>query len=157
MFQKFYLEKGNDGFTHTSLKPRRSYYAPQEEDEFFKMYTDAYNGGVRLHMIEKHRGSSPFLVIWISAGSCHQPRHLRQLQLTESQAHQAPPQLQRKCTVSQIRSFLEIYFSTLVEYVDLEKLDTTTYLLGKKGPRIEKGVVKDGVHLILVGQHFSQV
>lgn len=136
MFQKyvtkFRVEKGQP-FTHTSIgKPRCSYYVPVEsETEFYEAYQQAYAAKEPLHMTEKHRDVSPILI--------------------DLDFRHKPPELHRRYTIEHVKHVLRHYYAVLADYVNLELLDTRAFVLEKPSPRLEKGKVKDGVHIIMPG------
>ena len=57
------VERGSE-FSHTSIvKPSGAYYIPAEEEpRFFHLYKQAIMSNDDLHMTEKHRSISPFLI-----------------------------------------------------------------------------------------------
>lgn len=68
---------------------------------------------------------------------------------SSSDAVPAPPP--RKYTRGDIMSVLSIYYRELARYVNLATLDHRAYLMEKPSPRVEKGKVKDGVHIVFPG------
>lgn len=127
---RFKVEKGSE-FTHTSIiKPLGAFYIPTEEMEnFYSIYKRAFSSGEDLYLTEKHRDISPFLI----------DLDFR-FEKTDT--------LQRVYTNTDVQSIIKLYMQHIQEYVDIP-CSTMVYLLEKPHPSVEKGLVKDGIHIII--------
>jgi P4 family phage/plasmid primase-like protien len=127
---RYKVEKGSE-FTHTSIiKPSGAFYVPTDEMEtFYENYTKALTAGEDLYMTEKHRDISPFLI-------------------DLDFKFEKKDSLNRIYSKDVIETVIKAYCNKLMEYVDVtDKFDI--YLLEKPYPSVDKGVVKDGVHIII--------
>lgn len=119
-------------FTHTSLHdPVMSMYIPSDDlDVFYDLYADALDAKKNLHLTEKHRHVSPVLI----------DVDLRFSDTTS---------VIRRYTMDDTQAIIKIYGEVLGSYVKRSHLDF--YLFEKQTPRLEKGVVKDGFHIMVPG------
>ena len=133
---RFKVEKGQQ-FTHTSIgKPKASYFVPVEaEDEFFGLYREAFGtADEKLHLTEKHRDIGPVLI---------------DLDFRHKLDADAADPPERRYTAQHVDRILEIYMRCIGEYVDLELVSARAYVLEKPAPRVEKGKIKDGIHVVI--------
>ena len=127
---RYKVEKGSE-FTHTSIiKPSGAFYVPTDEMEtFYEVYKTALNNGEDLYMTEKHRDISPFLI-------------------DLDFKFEKKDDLNRMYSLDTIEKVIKAYATKLSEYV--ETPDTfQVYLLEKPLPSVDKGLIKDGVHIII--------
>jgi P4 family phage/plasmid primase-like protien len=127
---RYKVEKGSE-FTHTSIiKPSGAFYIPTDEMEsFYQNYERALNAGEDLYMTEKHRDISPFLI-------------------DLDFKFEKGDNLNRIYTKDVIETVIRNYCKKIADYVDIP--DTyEVYLLEKPHPNVDKGVIKDGVHIII--------
>lgn len=128
---RYKVEKGSE-FTHTSIfKPSGSFYVPVSElDIFYDMYQKALLGGEDLYMTEKHRDISPFLI--------------------DLDFRFERENVLRKYTRDDITKVIQVYLEKCSEYLTLDAISpVVVFLLEKPQPTIDKGLTKDGVHIII--------
>ena len=128
--QRYKVEKGSE-MTHTSIiKPSGAFYIPTDEmDAFYAIYKRAMTGGEDLYMTEKHRDISPFLI---------------DLDFKFEKGEK----LERMYSLHDIESVIKLYTTHISEYVEVPS-QYDIYLLEKPYPSVDKGTVKDGVHIII--------
>lgn len=128
--QRYKVEKGSE-FTHTSIiKPSGAFYIPTDEMEsFYQNYERALNAGEDLYMTEKHRDISPFLI-------------------DLDFKFEKGDNLNRIYTKDVIETVIRNYCKKIAEYVDVPN-NYDVYLLEKPNPNVDKGVIKDGIHIII--------
>ena len=128
--QRYKVEKGSE-MTHTSIiKPSGAFYIPTDEmDAFYSIYKRAMTGGEDLYMTEKHRDISPFLI---------------DLDFKFEKGEK----LERMYSLHDIESVIKLYTTHISEYVEVPS-QYDIYLLEKPYPSVDKGTVKDGVHIII--------
>ena len=128
--QRYKVEKGSE-MTHTSIiKPSGAFYIPTDEmDAFYSIYKRAMTGGEDLYMTEKHRDISPFLI---------------DLDFKFEKGEK----LERMYSLHDIESVIKLYTEHISEYVEIPP-QYDIYLLEKPYPSVDKGTVKDGVHIII--------
>ena len=127
---KYKVDKGCP-FTHTSLaKPKGSFFIAQEDEAvFIDKYCAALVAGEPLHLTERHRDISPVLLDFDF-----------RFDVTEAEPT-------RSYTQDHIKTLLRTYYEVLQRYVNLPKC--TMHVLEKPAARIEKGKVKDGIHVVI--------
>jgi len=116
-------------FTHTSLGgPAGSYYVPAiDHEQFMQHYTNAIVDGAQLALTEKHRHIGPILVDldfrFDANENCKNVRSLA-------------PQI------------CQIYSRVIRELLDVDTI--TFYVMARPdGPTISKGLMKDGLHIVV--------
>jgi len=124
-------EKGS-AFTHTSIyHPVGSFYVPPEDLPcFFELYKEAFTMGEDLYLTEKHREIGPVVV----------DLDFRFDPLDSASA------LHRYST-EDIEKVVEIYSEALVGCVEGTE-SIVAYVMEKPKSVIDKGVEKDGVHIV---------
>ncbi len=127
---RYKVEKGSE-FTHTSIiKPSGAFYIPTDEMEsFYQNYERALNAGEDLYMTEKHRDISPFLI-------------------DLDFKFEKGDNLNRIYTKDVIEDVIKTYCTKIMEYIEVPD-SYEVYLLEKPHPNVDKGVIKDGVHIII--------
>jgi hypothetical protein len=127
---RYKVEKGSE-FTHTSIiKPSGAFYVPTDEmDNFYEFYKKALKAGEDLYMTEKHRDVSPFLI---------------DLDFKAEKKEE----LTRLYSLETIERVITEYARKIGEYVNVPN-SYKVYLLEKPYPSVDKGLVKDGVHIII--------
>jgi len=127
---RYKVEKGSE-FTHTSIiKPSGAFYIPTDEMEsFYQNYERALNAGEDLYMTEKHRDISPFLI-------------------DLDFKFEKGDNLNRIYTKNVIEDVIKTYCTKIIEYIEVPE-SYEVYLLEKPHPNVDKGVIKDGVHIII--------
>jgi P4 family phage/plasmid primase-like protien len=131
--QRYKVEKMS-AFTHTSIiKPSGAFYVPTEEMEaFYEMYSRAFLAGEDLYMTEKHRDISPVLI----------DLDFR-FEKTEDST-----MLRRVYSLEDVKSVIIIYLKAIQEYVNVPN-EFNVYVLEKPYPVVDKGLVKDGIHIMI--------
>lgn len=127
---RYKVEKGSE-MTHTSIiKPSGAFYVPTDEmDAFFALYRKALVANEDLYMTEKHRDISPFLI---------------DLDFKFEKGEK----LERLYSLSDVKTIITLYAENIKDYVCVP--DTyDIYLLEKPYPSVDKGLVKDGIHIII--------
>ena len=127
---RYKVEKGSE-FTHTSIiKPSGAFYIPTDEmDSFYQNYERALNAGEDLYMTEKHRDVSPFLI-------------------DLDFKFEKGDNLNRIYTKDVIEAVISSYCKKVKEYIEVQD-KYEVYLLEKPHPNVDKGIIKDGVHIII--------
>lgn len=122
-------EKGS-AFTHTSIyHPIGSFYiAPEDTDAFFELYKESVLAGEDIYLTEKHREVGPVVID------------------LDFRFDEAAGELRRRYKDEDIDNVVRIYAAALSE-ITVEP-SFHAYVLEKPEPKLDKGVVKDGVHLI---------
>lgn len=130
----FRVEKGSE-FTHTSIvKPSGAYYIPAEEDDnFWVLYKQAVKNKDDLYLTEKHRDIGPFLV----------DLDFR-FELTDDN-------IKRQFDNAIITKIITTYMNTIHNYIELEAIEEPidVFVMLKPYPVIDKGLVKDGIHIMI--------
>jgi P4 family phage/plasmid primase-like protien len=128
--QRYRVEKMSV-FTHTSIvKPSGAFYIPTEEiDVFYEMYKTAFAAGEDLYMTERHKEVSPFLIDL-------------DFRFEKTQ------QLKRYYTQDDLHNIVMTYMQCIGQYIEIPN-DVSIYILEKPYPIIDKGLIKDGVHIMI--------
>eukprot|EP00873_Tetraselmis_striata_P033989 jgi/Tetstr1/454253/TSEL_041172.t1 len=123
-----------------------SYYIPVVENEgFFRVYAHhvarhrfsaKYHGQACVGLVERHRDHGPVVI----------DLDFRHTPLTDAQNRQFEPM--RRYTREHIRQFLRKYINCMAEWV-VPPREFTVVVMEKPGARMDKGVVKDGVHVVI--------
>jgi putative DNA primase/helicase len=122
--------KTKDKFTHTSMEGGKYYIDTESLETFRQLYKTALADGSKLSIIEQHRDLSPVLL--------------------DFDLRFPAEQTKRAYTFDHIKRFLRSYIEVLGQYVDLaEASEHSVVLMEKPAPRQEKGVTKDGFHVVL--------
>jgi P4 family phage/plasmid primase-like protien len=129
--QRYKVEKKSE-FTHTSIiKPSGAFYIPTEEmDLFYSQYERAMTAGEDLYMTEKHRDTSPILI---------------DLDFRFNKNDD----LTRVYTSESIKTIILLYIKAIQKYVDLPSTGFDIYLMEKPYPTVDKGLLKDGIHIVI--------
>lgn len=127
---KFKVEKGSK-HTHTSIvKPSGAFYIPvEEEDNFYKLYKDALLHKDDLHLTEKHRDISPFVI-------------------DLDFRFEVSNSIKRLITDECVNNIVCIYIREINKYVQVAH-DTEIYVMQKPCPVVDKGLIKDGIHIVI--------
>lgn len=125
-------EKGS-AFTHTSIyHPVGSFYIPPEElPLFFELYKAAMTAGEDLYLTEKHREIGPVVV---DLDFRFEPLN-------------TPSDSDHRYASEDIRAVVEIYASEIAQLVD-NTGEIVAYVMEKPKSIVDKGVEKDGVHIV---------
>lgn len=129
----FRVEKGSD-FTHTSIvKPSGAFYVPvEEEDNFFRLYKAAMRVGDDLHMTEKHKYIGPIVIDLDFRFDINDTN------------------IKRQITAQHIHDIVSVYTHAIREYIDMASVESfNMYVMQKPYIVIDKGVVKDGLHIVV--------
>jgi P4 family phage/plasmid primase-like protien len=131
---RFKVEKGSV-FSHTGIiKPSGAFYIPADEiDKFFDVYKRAWIAGEDLYMTEKHRDISPILI---------------DLDFRFEKTEEAINKLERKYSKEDIMFIVQIYCKDITKYIESSS-EIDIYVLEKPYPVVDKGLIKDGVHIII--------
>jgi P4 family phage/plasmid primase-like protien len=132
------VEKGN-AYTHTSIyQPTGSFYiSPQDIPTFMTLYKSAMERGEDLYITERHTEIGPILI---------------DLDFRFKAPEDANEQtkLDRKYTNDTITNIFRVYADLLSGYVDgLDHFDI--YVMEKPKPTFSKGLIKDGIHIVIPG------
>ncbi len=129
---KHQIDKGSD-HTHTSItKPSGAFYIPSDKMETFSnLYKNALIAGEDLHLTEKHRDISPFLIDFDF-----------RWKINENEDY-----LIRKFNDNDITTIIKSYANHIYEYIDVDTFDI--FVLLKSHPVLNKDVIKDGIHIII--------
>lgn len=116
-------------FTHTSLHdPAVSIYVSSDEMEvMYELYAISIEKKKNVYITEKHRHVSPVLI-------------------DIDFRFDDVANLSRRYTYDHMREIITVYGDMLNKYIVLPHLDF--YLFEKKGARLEKSLIKDGVHIM---------
>ena len=124
------VDKGNE-HTHTSIsKPSGAYYVSSgDHDAFMDAYKRAVEQGVEVFMTERHRHIGPVLI--------------------DMDFRFDPPSVCKRYNSHELsRRICELYAHHLSEYIDQPHM--TFYVMEKRtGPILYKGLVKDGMHMVV--------
>lgn len=127
---RYKVEKGSE-FTHTSIiKLSGAFYVPTDEmDAFFTIYNKAFLANEDLYMTEKHRDISPYLI-------------------DLDFKFEKSDKLERLYTLDDIKAVIKLYTNQISTYVSVPET-YAIYLLEKPYPTVDKGIIKDGIHIII--------
>jgi P4 family phage/plasmid primase-like protien len=126
------VSKGSE-FTHTSIyDPTASYYVPPNlMDKFFELYKTSVQNDADLYLTEKHRDIGP-IVIDLDF----------RFELNEQ------GNTERKYNNNDIVNIVKVYTDALTPYIeDVEVFKV--YVLEKPNPVVNKGLLKDGIHIVI--------
>lgn len=126
------VQKGSE-FTHTSIyDPTGSYYvSPERTDKFFELYKEAALSGADLYLTEKHRDIGPVVV-----------------DLDFRFVHDEIRGVQRRYGEAELQSVCKLYATALAEFVTgIDSFEM--YVMEKPSPILFKGLVKDGIHIVV--------
>lgn len=131
IFDKFRIfgTETNKITTHTWLSGGKYHIGKDDEDEFYELYTDAYNRGEKLEMIEMQlKDGANILVIDID------------LELAECK---------RSYTKEHLAKLAEIYTQALKLYLNYDNSDEIVCIIFERNaPYIKNEKIKDGVHMM---------
>lgn len=129
----FRVEKGS-AHTHTSIvKPSGSFYIPVEEEErFFRLYECAMRFKDDLHVTEKHRDISPVVID------------------LDFRFELSDQNIKRRVNMACVTEIVKRYDAILRSYLDVAD-DVIIYAMQKPHPVVDKGLVKDGIHIVIPG------
>ena len=132
--QEFKVKKSKESkkFTHTSMaSPSGCYNIPNEYlDTFYKLYGDEIDKGSTLHITENHLDEKSKIIVDIDLRF-------------------SVDDFQRKYTLDHIKNIIRAYTNEIENYMKMDSEFTYyCYVMERDKPRIEKGVTKDGIHLI---------
>ena len=108
---------------------------PEKETKFFKTYSEHIKNGFVTCLTELHKEFSPM-------------KFDLDFRFPVPEGNKAPV---RKYTMKDIQVFLGVFWGIFNEYfagIDLSDTRFHTYIQEKSGPRIEKNIVKDGLHIM---------
>lgn len=127
----FKVEKGSE-HTHTSIvKPSGAFYIPAEEEEiFYRLYKSAMLCNDDLHLTEKHRDVSPVIID------------------LDFRFAISDDNIKRKINAKHILDIVTVYSKAIYDYVDVNT-PVHLYVMQKPYPVIDKGLVKDGIHIVV--------
>lgn len=133
------VQKGSE-FTHTSIyDPTGSYYiAPDKVDRFFKLYKAAVDCDADCYLTEKHRDIGPIVI-----------------DLDFRFEYAENDQIERKYTEDDIKMIVRTYTDLLIDYLQTDagagegEGAFKVYVMEKPTPILNKGLVKDGIHIMI--------
>lgn len=131
---RYKVEKGSV-FSHTGIiKPSGAFYVPADEmDQFFEVYKKAFVAGEDLYMTEKHRDISPFLI---------------DLDFRFEKTEEAVSKLDRQYQQSHVVDIIKAYCEQILSFLETDD-EFDVYVLEKKHPSVDKGLIKDGIHIVI--------
>jgi len=131
---RYKVEKGSV-FSHTGIiKPSGAFYIPADEmDQFFEVYKKAFVAGEDLYMTEKHRDISPFLI---------------DLDFRFEKTEEAISKLDRQYQQSHVLDIINAYCEQIISFLETDE-EFDVYVLEKKHPTVDKGLIKDGIHIMI--------
>tara|TARA_Y100000389_G_scaffold205110_1_gene263323 strand:+ start:2702 stop:5368 length:2667 start_codon:yes stop_codon:yes gene_type:complete len=135
---KYKSEKGCP-FTHTSMgSPKISLDIPNEKlPEFYKLYNVAKMRGEQMHYTEKPLNPSPLRV----------DLDFR-FAIKRDENQNAKMEKELYYTYEHIKNIINEYFKIITNILDIEKDHLEVYVMEKANPIEERGLIKDGIHLI---------
>lgn len=124
----FKVEKGTD-FTHTSIvKPSGAFFIPEaREQEFIERYRVAMHHGEELYLTEKHKELSPIII--------------------DLDFRHDPACETRQYTLATIQKIVNLYVNAVTSIFDTHEF--SVYVMEKPMPCIDKGIMKDGLHMVI--------
>ena len=141
-----------------------SFFIPQsEQPEFLRLYSAAVlrrllTGGSRaIGMVEKHRDAGPIVIdIDLRYGATTKDFMCfsgggglgGDLGVVGGRGGPSDPVPERRYGPGVVKDFLHVYVNALSRWVVLPP-EITIVTMSKRHPRVEKGVVKDGVHIVI--------
>lgn len=132
------VEKGG-AYTHTSIyQPTGSFYiSPQDTPTFMSLYKTAMAGGEELYITEKHNELGPVLVDI-------------DLRFKSPEGANEDTVFERRYTTDTVTNIFRVYADLLSGYID-DKEHFDIYVMEKPCPVFCKGLVKDGIHIVIPG------
>ena len=129
--QSFKVEKGCE-FTHTSIiKPSGAFYIPGEEEEtFFDKYKTAMRNGEELYMTERHKSIGPIVI-------------------DLDFRFEKQDKVVRVYTENHVKGIVKVYMEVISSYFEIPEEGISIYVMEKPGPVVDKGIVKDGIHIVI--------
>jgi P4 family phage/plasmid primase-like protien len=128
------VQKGCE-FTHTNIYgPTASYYIkPDKLDKFYELYKAASDTNGELCLTEKHRDIGPVVI----------DLDFRFQGVSDDE------RLDRKYNHTDVMNILTVYANGIVPYLPDDKTTFKFYVLEKPEPVVHKGLVKDGIHIMI--------
>jgi P4 family phage/plasmid primase-like protien len=126
-------EKGEE-YTHTSINfPKGSYYINDNElSKFYKLYEKSvFVDKNKLYLTEKHKEISPILIDFDFRFK-----------------YDANIEIKRAYTKEHVENILKLYMKYLEKYFSLNTKNRHAFVLEKPKPIEQKGLIKDGIHII---------
>lgn len=126
------VQKGAE-FTHTSIyDPTASYYiTPDKTDKFYELYKKCVSSNADLYLTEKHRDIGPIVIDLDFRFDC-----IDDIPIT------------RTYTNVDIENIIKIYSNAIKNYI-CDKTEFNIYVMEKPVPVVQKGLVKDGIHIVI--------
>lgn len=126
----YQVQKGSE-FTHTSIvKPTGSFYIPSDKNNlFYSIYNKAVISNDDLYITEKHRDIGPIIIDL-------------DFRFTKKD------KLERQYDDNDIINIVQLYLKNIRLFIDIDK-PFDIYVMQKPGPVIDKGIVKDGLHIVI--------
>lgn len=121
-------------FTHTSIyDPTASYYIPPDKtSRFFELYNAAVEKGADIYLTEKHRDIGPVVID------------------LDFRFKIENDDTTRRYSKDDIIKILEIYTSSLSSFIDdTSVVSFDIYVMEKPVPVMSKGLLKDGIHIVI--------
>ena len=126
------VQKGCE-YTHTSIyDPTASFYIPPDKTEkFYELYKAAVLSNADLYLTEKHRDIGPIVI-----------------DLDFRFSYNEGDNIERKYTHEHLLKIVEVYCNILQEYLS-DVTDYKIYVMEKPAPVVHKGLLKDGIHIVI--------
>ena len=126
--------KEHEGYTHVSLGPPTGafYIKSSQHTKFLEGYCVALDRGEDLHLAERHRHIGPVVVDL----DCRFKPTAEEI---------ADPTKIRRRHSEAIEAIVQVYCHAIAELIETTEFDV--YVTEKQGPIMDKGIIKDGIHL----------
>ena len=143
------VERGMD-HTHTSLaRPAGAFYVPvADNDRFMELYAATLDQGEHLHLTERHRHVGPVVV---DLDFRFEPS-AEEAAAMHSHSQGIADVVSRRYTPDMVEGVVRAYCAAVADMVQLEPgCPMDVYVMEKPAPTLHKGLIKDGIHLMMPG------
>lgn len=134
---KYKVEKGKP-YTHLCMGPKMAINIPEEKmKEFYKLYNKAKMKGEKLHYTEKPLNPSPLRVDLDFRFS-----------IKKDEGQNLLMERGLYYTFNNIKNIVMEYYKILEEITEITEENNEVYIMEKGTPIEDKGLLKDGIHII---------
>ena len=150
------VQRGEE-YSHTSISnPKGSFYISNEEfDIFYNLYERSlYDDKKKLYMTEKHVDVGPILIDFDfrfkieNENSTDSDEDSIYDNIEKDTIIDSNIVIKRKYTQHHISLILQLYMKYFEMYLDIKPENRYGFVLEKPSPVMNKGLVKDGIHII---------